>query len=209
MFKNLTTIIAGTLIALGTGPAFAQSQNVPVGLDAIMNLLEPKTIFVTSTADHTGDLGGLAGADAICQGLADAPGSIVPEGEYVAVLSVIGVNASGRITPTSGPYIRPDGAPVASNFGALFAAFDAGLDRTRDLINPVIINELGTVSDEFVWTATSGSGVADGPDCLGWLSGSVGEAGTGGSSNRVDAQWLDFFLAPCDAPGRSLYCVGL
>ena len=210
MFKNLTAIIAGSLIALSAGPAFAQSQNVPEGLDALMNLLMPKTIFVTSTTDHTGDLGGLAGADAICQGLADAPGSIVPEGEYVAVLSVIGVNASGRITPSSGPYIRPDGAPVASDFGALFAAFDAGgLDRTRDLLNPVIINELGTVSDVFVWAATSGSGVADGPDCLGWLSGDGGEAGTGGSSNSVAAQWLDFFLAPCDAPGRSLYCVGL
>ena len=77
MIKKLTAIIIGTLIALATGPTFAQGNNVGEALlnlgddlDELLSFLEPKTIFVTST-DHDGDLGGLAGADIICQDLAD------------------------------------------------------------------------------------------------------------------------------------------
>jgi hypothetical protein len=204
MLKNLTAIIAGTLIALGTGPAFAQSQNVPVGLDALMNLLEPKTIFVTST-DHDGDLGGLAGADIICQDLADAPGSIVPEGEYVALLSTDDVNASERITPSTGPYIRPDGAPVAANFAALFSTRFVSSDH--NLINRPFIDETGMFRDVSVWTGTSPRGTATSGNCLGWTS-SEELDGDGGLSDSSLGTWLEFppDIADCVA-SLHLYCV--
>ena len=170
----ITAIIAGTLIALAAGPAFAQANSVPEQLDNLLNLLMPKTIFVSST-DHDGDLGGLAGADLICQDLADAPGSIVPEGEYVALLSTDDVNASERITPSTGPYIRPDGAPVAANFAALFATGVASSDR--DLINSVFVDETGMFRDVRVWTGTVRSGTATVDNCLGWNSLDGGDEG--------------------------------
>jgi hypothetical protein len=160
--RKLTTlaIATATLIAVASAPVSATHKGgVPHGqnggddsqtLESILSLLEPKTIFVTSMT-YTGDLGGLAGADIICQGLADAPGSIVPEGEYVALLSTDNVPASARITPSSGPYIRPDGVPVAASFAALFHV----LSNSVDLITPPSIDEMGGTQAGQVWTGSS------------------------------------------------------
>ena len=89
-------------------------------VDDLLNLLNPKTIFVTSQV-YTGDMvteantllgtsfttsQGLEAGDALCQSLADSLGSVAPTGEYVAFLGTDEVNASSRITPSSGPYIR-------------------------------------------------------------------------------------------------------
>jgi hypothetical protein len=132
-----TSTVAGVSAAIGILCFLIQ----PVGAkdraekDPVLNLIEPKTIFVSS-AGYTGDLvaeanlalgtafsneEGLEAADALCQSLADGPDSIVPEGKYGALLSAGDVNAFSRIAPSIGPYIRPDGAPVAPNWVSLFA----------------------------------------------------------------------------------------
>ncbi len=230
MFKNLTTIIAGTLIALGTGPAFAQSNNVPMDLDTIIeildtlqaaaddsqNLLEPKTIFVTSTS-FQGDFGGLEAADTICQGLADGPLSIVPAGDYVAVLSTGEVNAIARVTPTSGPYIRPDGAIVAANFAALFSTPEQNpTSNRRDLIHRVNMDAMGgDVADEGVWTGSfaNGTGGGGGLHCQtiaggAWSSNSFDDQGELGLTSRRDEAWLGIGSEDCNLPQR-LYCAQL
>ena len=219
------TAIAGTLIALATGPVFAQGQNVGESimnlgedLDAILNLLEPKTIFVTSEL-FTGDLvteanklpgnafaasEGLEAGDALCQNLADVDGSIVPEGEYVALLSTEDVNAAARLTPSIGPYVRPDGLPIAADFVALFSV-DLFSDDFN-LINPIGRDELGEVSFGVVWTGTFASGMGSGVDCLQWTSGDGGlQAGRIGFNGNVDARWLSVANQRCDVPSR-LYC---
>ena len=52
MFKYLVAITTATFIALAVAPVNASHRGVPHGdtqkLDAILNLLEPKTIFATS-----------------------------------------------------------------------------------------------------------------------------------------------------------------
>jgi hypothetical protein len=221
MFKNLTTIIATTLITLGTGSAYAQSNNVPADLDLILenlntlldavedsqNLLVPKTIFVTSTL-HTGDLGGLAGADGICQGLADAAGSIVPEGEYFALLSTEDVTSSTRFGPITGPFIRPDGVLVAAGFAELFGAI--GSTTARDLINSVSIDEQGEEHISTTWTTTSASGTPE-LDILGPLSACSAWTSTEnfarvGVSLFKDNRWLNFENNNCDTP-NAFYCV--
>ena len=224
MLKNLTAIIAGTLIALATGPVFAQRINV-VGaisnlgdtistlqeaVDNLQNLVEPKTIFVTSSV-HNGDLGGLPGADQICQDLADGVGvvSIVPPGDYVALLSTNDGNAAERITPSVGPYIRPDGIYVSANAAALFMTAPP-IDNP--LISPISITESGEQAggNLQVWTGTRSSG---GPGfflghCLSWTDGTgAGSGGTGISSVRTGA-WLEFGSVDCDFEFH-LYCVGL
>ena len=224
MLKNLTAIIAGTLIALATGPVFAQRINV-VGailnlgdtistlqeaVDNLQNLVEPKTIFVTSSV-HNGDLGGLPGADQICQDLADGVGvvSIVPPGDYVALLSTNDVNAAERITPSVGPYIRPDGVYVSANAAALFMTAPP-IDNP--LISSVFIDESGQEAGgtAYVWTGTRsfGGSTASARHCSSWTDGSVGGFGLAGLNDVRDGGWLDTVPVDCVVSFR-IYCVGL
>lgn len=69
----------------------------------------PNIVFVTST-EHTANLGGLAGADAICAARATAAGLA---GTYKAWLSTSTVSAKSRLGTASG-WVRPDGKPVLS-----------------------------------------------------------------------------------------------
>ncbi len=233
-----TAIIAGALIALAAGPAFAQSNNVPEALDEIIeilnaqqgaiddlqnavegseNLLEPRTIFVTSDT-YTGDLvmeandalgtsfsdsEGLEAGDALCQDLADADGSIVPEGEYVALLSTGEVGAASRITPSSGPYVRPDGVPVAASFAALFSTRFTNTDF--DLLSRVRGDELGNLfGSEVVWTNTTSNGLVASTSCADWSS--AAGSTIAGDTNELDADWLDGPFPSCGDSAR-LYCV--
>src|ERR1700740_3386294 len=77
----------------------------------------PMTFFITSTVPGTGNLGGLAGADAICHNMAQAAGagnatrhgslSTQPAGGNP------GVNARGRIGP--GPWYNAKGVMIAAS----------------------------------------------------------------------------------------------
>lgn len=69
-------------------------------------------VFVTSQL-YTGDLGGLAGADAKCQALADAASL---GGTYKAWLSSSTVDARERLTHSSKPYVLVDGSVVANDW---------------------------------------------------------------------------------------------
>src|SRR5690606_31062308 len=71
--------------------------------------------FVTSQA-YKGDLGGLEGADSICNELAADAG--LP-GTYVAWLSISTTDARSRLGDASG-WIRPDRRPIAKSREALF-----------------------------------------------------------------------------------------
>ena len=77
----------------------------------------PKTIFVTSDG-HNGDLGGTSGANSICQSRADA--GVVPEGEYVALLSSPSANGSARLNASGGPYLTSTGLVIAGGLEGLF-----------------------------------------------------------------------------------------
>lgn len=202
------TFIASTLCILTTGSAFAENPT----LTNIVRVIEPKVIFVTSQT-YTGNLGGLAGADAICQALADGVNAIVPEGEYVALLSTSDfevINAAGRLTPTSGPIVRPDGVPVAENFARLFGTQSVS-DPATNLITVPNIDETGTPAPgaSLVWTGTGRNGSANGGHhCNDWNLAS-GITVIVGQLNQLDGGWLDIGAGsadPCDSPKR-FYCV--
>lgn len=109
MIKNRKTMVAGLAICglLGTGLALTQP---PTG---------PMSFFLTSAGSgNGGDLGGLQGADAICQRLAAS----VDQGHLTwrAYLSTQGpnaVNARDRIGP--GPWFNANGARIAANVDEL------------------------------------------------------------------------------------------
>jgi hypothetical protein len=89
---------------------------------------QPMSFFVTSAVPGTGNLGGLAGADQICQNLAAAAGA--GGKTWHAYLSqqaqgnTPAVNARGRIGP--GPWYNAKGQLIASNVGDLHG------DQARD-----------------------------------------------------------------------------
>jgi len=76
---------------------------------------DEKTGFVTS-ASFKSNMGGLAGADGMCQAEADDPASIVPSGTYMAWLSVGIDSPDTRFTKSSHPYVLPDGTKIAENY---------------------------------------------------------------------------------------------
>ena len=114
---------------LGAGAVLAQGQQAPQ---------HAMTFFIASTVPGTGNLGGLAGADRICQNLAAAVGA--GNHTWHAYLSQQqngnepSVNARGRIGP--GPWYNAKGVLIASNNADLHG------DQLRDRNNIQKINAL-------------------------------------------------------------------
>ncbi|MEX2367777.1 MAG: hypothetical protein WD601_14340, partial [Pseudohongiellaceae bacterium] len=107
--KKKFTFTGIILVSGMLGAGFAQAQP-PTG---------PMSFFITSVGSGSGgDLGGLAGADAHCQSLADAAG----HGDrtwraYLSTQGAGGENARDRIG--SGPWFNARGAQVGANVDAL------------------------------------------------------------------------------------------
>jgi hypothetical protein len=168
-------------------------------------------VFVTST-HHDGNLGGLSGADEICQQRAQAaglPGAAIA-GTYKAWLSTSnnqGDNPLTRFRHSTLGYQRVDGVKVADSWDDL-------VDGTID--NPIDVSETGAKVGHFhVWTNTATSGVAADPfvdDCNNWTSGSWDDEGRIGEIGSTDATWTTVTVMggrvgialPCSS--GQLYC---
>ncbi len=156
-------------------------------------------VFVTSTLQN-GNLGGLAGADAICAARATA--ASLP-GTYVAWLSTSTVNALDRLGSAKG-FVRVDGKPFANAPADIVA---------NKIFNPLRIAEDGSdVSSSVVpgsstltvYTGTLGDGtVATGATCSDFTD-------TAGSARRGEVSggpvtWTARQNSNCTTT-RRLYC---
>jgi hypothetical protein len=105
-------------------------------------LITANVIFLTSTF-HTGNLGGVAGADAICNDRARDAGL---DGQFIAYLSTTTTPARDRFASARG-WVRPDGLPVAN------LADD--LAHTH-LLYPPRLDEFGDDlgGDTLIWTGS-------------------------------------------------------
>src|SRR3977135_3887057 len=96
--------IAGSSLALAPQPAQAPPQ--------------PTSFFITSAGSgHGANLGGLAGADKICQTLATAAGSTKTFHAYLSTGGPNAVNARDRIG--NGPWYNAKGEKIANNIADL------------------------------------------------------------------------------------------
>jgi hypothetical protein len=159
-----------------------------------------KTIFVSSTA-YNGALGGLSGADAKCQSLANAAGL---SGMFRAWLSDAATSAAARLTHASAPYVLPDGSVVAHDWAGL---------TSGGLLHPIDITERkkAPAFGCCVWTYTGTNGAADlGDQCANWASSSVQDVAAVGDPGATDPTWTFngsvFSQAECNNP-QGLYCV--
>jgi hypothetical protein len=126
--------------ALAQAPAAPGGGGAPAGAGggAAAAPRQPMSFFVTSTVPGTGNLGGLAGADKICQDLAAAVGSTKTFHAYLSAQAVPAangqpaqpaVNARDRIG--AGPWYNSMGVRIAANVADLHG----DLDRDRNYIN--------------------------------------------------------------------------
>ena len=163
-----------------------------------------KCVFVTEP-DYTGDLRGLAGADATCQSLAKAQGSLAARGVYKAWLSDSSHSPSDRFTHASVPYKLVDGTTIADDWTDLTSC------NTSCLAAPLNLDAAGepVVGNAGVWTRTATDGSASsfggGPDCEGWSNSDAGQSGEDGFATSTDETWTGHLVGFCNAQ-RSLYC---
>ncbi len=164
-----------------------------------------KYVFVSSST-HTGSLGGLSGADAICNQLASNAG--LP-GTYKAWLGDSTDGPATRFTQSSVPYVRTDENQIASNWADLI---DASLDQ------PINLDENGNAAPSSsgfasdcsistaVWSAASLNGTSYGNFCNNFTS-TTGSAYVGDYSVTF-SNWSDSCVVPTAACANTapIYC---
>lgn len=184
-----------------SGPADSEdSSSSPTSVDDTGMIGGPNFMFVTSTLHAGGSLGGLAGADGICQARADEAGL---DGSYIAWLSLPGDDARDRVGDARG-WVRPDGRPVADDLTQLLSGV---------FYYPPRLDEQGTaVIAETVWTGTTAEGIAISLDdlavCGGWADpAAIGNASIGDIGAGI-SWWTQWASQPCTNQSR-LLCLGV
>jgi hypothetical protein len=161
-------------------------------------------MFMSSTVRAAGSLGGLAGADALCQQLASAAG--IGDNTYRAWLSTSTVNAKDRLGTARG-WVRRDGVPFADTQADLLAT---------GAMYPPMLDENGVPWTNFtlpyVVTATDSSGMlVNGPanTCSDWTDTAGGGPGYGTPFSR-GLGWTGGIgvLTSCDA-ATHIFCFGI
>ena len=159
----------------------------------------PNYMFVSSVEVAPSTLGGLTGADGICQGLAEAAG--LP-GNYMAWLSKEGDNAVDRLQATGARgWVRPDGLPFADSLSSLTTGqvfYPPRIDEEGNDVGVFVGVVTGTSSQGEYWSAF---GDCDGyTDTTGQVAQGVADTGT--------VTWTLQSATACSIPSR-LYCFGV
>ncbi|GAB5389138.1 MAG: hypothetical protein Alpg2KO_21060 [Alphaproteobacteria bacterium] len=189
LFENVSDTLVGV-----ANPAGASAEASP----------EVKLVFITSTT-HDGILGGLSGADSICNGDASAAGL---SGSYKAWL---GQDTGGLQTPNTtftqndGPYTLVDGTVIADDWDDLT---DGSIDNVINL-QADGAGLSGPVPLRRAWTNVTSDGsnvVTSSGDCVAWSSNDgLQNSSIGNAPNATDSTWTELTGAvPCNAPRRLL-----
>ena len=144
------------------------------------------SFFITSRGvGDGGNLGGLAGADAHCQALAEDAGSSLTWAAYLSTQGPNGVNARDRIG--DGPWANSKGVVMATNLDSLhhdnsnFNWMHTRDENGHQFASRIDGNPDFSEHDALTGTAMNGTAMPDGPDqtCNNWTSNSEGSARVG------------------------------
>ena len=131
--------VVGSLLAIAGGSYLATAQQPPAGPPP------PMSFFVTSAGSGKGaDLGGIAGADRICQTLATAAGSSKTWHAYLSVPAANGqaaVNARERIG--AGPWFSAKGGRIAQSVADLHGDTLEAARRGNNINKTTALTEKG------------------------------------------------------------------
>jgi hypothetical protein len=181
---SLSLAAAAAVLALALPPAEAQDN--------------PMSFFVTSAGPGKGgDLGGLEGADAHCQALAEAAGAGGKTWRaYLSTSGEGGVNARDRIG--SGPWVNAKGVEIAASVDELHA-------ETNKINKETALDERGqpvkgrgddpNQHDILTGSQRDGTAFAAGEDmtCGNWTSSGEGAAMTGHHDLIGNPQGINFW----------------
>ena len=138
----------------------------------------PMSFFVTSQGPGNGaDLGGLEGADAHCQSLAEAAG-VTTEGTWRAYLSTGEENAKDRIG--AGPWFNAKGEKIADDVASLHGEGNAISKETALNEKGETVNGRGDEPNRHdILTGSNPDGTAHEATCENWTSSGEGSAMVG------------------------------
>lgn len=175
----------------------------PNGLSASTSLVFAPAgngVVFLSVATFSGNLGGIAGADATCQAEADAA---LLTGTFRAWLSDTTSSPATRLSRFRGPYVLATGQLVANDWADLTnGSIARGISVTAAGV------DLGSALR--VWTGTQANGQALGGTnayCSNWTSSSPSANTQTGLSHRTDAFWTTASVQTCNNAGYHLYCI--
>jgi hypothetical protein len=177
-----------------SGPGAPPGNTTPGNTGGTPGPGGPLKAFVTSTLTQGKALGGVTGADAICNNTAKAAGLA---GNYVAWISASNANAVDRVK-SNGPWKLVDGTQIAASKadftrGGLAAAFRKD---EKGAVPPVEL--------DFVWTGTGPNGTVADATCADWSAN--GTSGKVGEAERTDNRWTLAQDLDC-TEARRLYCL--
>ncbi len=153
-----------------------------------------KLIFVSSER-YGADLGGLEGADAKCQSLAEAAGH---SGEFRAWLSTSSVPAWERLTHATVPYVLHTGTVVANDWVDFTSGTLRGvIDVTESDAPPP--NAIGSCNPLVFWSGTDEQGAQYGGECDGWTDPSADGFAVLGVLSKDKPVWSTFCHGSCDS----------
>jgi hypothetical protein len=162
-----------------------------------------KYVFLSSSQSNAA-LGGVSGADGVCQDLATK--AHLP-GTYKAWISDDTPQSSPalRFTQSQIPYVRVDGRRVADSWTSL---------TMNGLLNPINVTEQGQALDagsQYVWTDTVMAGTnfetSGGPTCGHWADATnTNEINVGDASQTNDAWTYGTAMLGCSNVSGRLYC---
>jgi hypothetical protein len=153
-----------------------------------------QTAFVTSTT-YSGNLGGVSGADSICQGRANTAGLT---GNYMAWLSQDGNTPLNTFFQAPYTYALVDRTIISNNWDDLSGS------PPIPILN---LDEFGNVVTGGVWTNTDINGDINNTsdDCNNWTNGTGAYSGGYGVIGDTDSSWTTFGTVTSDNL-MHLYC---
>jgi hypothetical protein len=155
-----------------------------------------RRVFV-SQATTTGDLGGIAGADALCNMYAT---TAQLGGTWKAFVGDSTTAPASWTAPSSVPYALIDGTIVASDWSALLSGtLQHGIDEDECQLS---------ITNAEVWTGLDDPSATNGSGCNDFTSGaSSAPYAPVGISDHTDYSWCDVYLQYCDRSNVRLYCI--
>lgn len=191
-----------SLPGLGAGKDWAHCGGCGVSCDAQQTCtagacVGARRVFATSTLQG-GKLGGLAGADALCQARAGA----AQLGGVFKAFMVDDNTGLERLDHPNVPFVRLDGVKIADDWADLA---DESLDA------PLAVDEFRQPADNNAWTGlrdVDGGGVSS---CDNWTYGGGDclenkPCGAAGETGMTNDHWDGFYIFHCDS-GYRLYCI--
>lgn len=180
----------------GVAELTCPGHSVPIGIDDTWNVIcSIKTVFVSSEI-YSGNLGGLAGADAKCNALASAAGL---KGTYMAWLSDSTRSPATRFNDYEyNNYALTDGTSIAYSWADLIDS---------SLLHAINLDEDGqATSSSHVWTNTWQDGTAANFSCADWTSSDAENLGGRGTTYLTNLLWTNNGAPFCNAAQYPIYC---